>query len=320
MFQEQLKKQQPVAYQTLYHAMHDDHLAHAYMFSGPAGTPKKETAILFAQSLLCGKQTYACEECSICKRVAKNEYSDVIYIDGKDTSIKKDEILKLQQNFNKTGLEQAGKKVYIIDHVENATIEALNSLLKFLEEPTNDMIAVLISESIDRVLPTIVSRCQIIPFVPMRSEDCYRICKEEMDDLEAYVLSQYIHNKEAILQAQESDAFQHAFYVWKQWLEHLDTSFDDILLFLQLEGFPPKNQNKEALLYVLDFLILIYKDSMRQTLMCDDPWYQKQLKKLKNKPNTIAYIDLLMKARDQAMRNVNISLLLEQLLYDMKEV
>jgi len=141
MFKDILREQQPVVYHTLRNALEHNRLAHAYMFSGPSGTPKKETAYLLAQSLVCKESGFACEVCDTCERVAHNEYADMIYLDGTSVSIKKDDILKLQHAFAKTGLEKTGKKIYVLDHAENATPDALNSLLKFLEEPGSDMIA-----------------------------------------------------------------------------------------------------------------------------------------------------------------------------------
>ena len=173
MFKDILREQQPVVYHTLRNALEHNRLAHAYMFSGPSGTPKKETAYLLAQSLVCKESGFACEVCDTCERVAHNEYADMIYLDGTSVSIKKDDILKLQHAFAKTGLEKTGKKIYVLDHAENATPDALNSLLKFLEEPGSDMIAILIVEQLDRVLPTIISRCQNIPFTPLRASQCY---------------------------------------------------------------------------------------------------------------------------------------------------
>ena len=57
------------------------------------------------------KKGFACETCDTCQRVLHNEYADMIYIDGTTTSIKKDDIIKLQEAFNKTGLEEKGKKI-----------------------------------------------------------------------------------------------------------------------------------------------------------------------------------------------------------------
>ena len=114
MFKDILREQQPVVYHTLRNALEHNRLAHAYMFSGPSGTPKKETAYLLAQSLVCRESGFACEVCDTCERIAHNEYADMIYLDGTSVSIKKDDILKLQHAFAKTGLEKTGKKKEIL--------------------------------------------------------------------------------------------------------------------------------------------------------------------------------------------------------------
>ena len=177
MFKDILREQQPVVYHTLRNALENDRLAHAYMFSGPSGTPKKETAYLLAQSLVCGQPGFACETCDTCERIIHNEYADMIYLDGTSVSIKKDDILKLQHAFAKTGLEKTGKKIYVLDHAENATPDALNSLLKFLEEPGSDMIAILIVEQLDRVLPTIISHNTMLPSFSAGSTFSTRCCR-----------------------------------------------------------------------------------------------------------------------------------------------
>ena len=100
MFKDILREQQPVVYHTLRNALEHNRLAHAYMFSGPSGTPKKETAYLLAQSLVCRESGFACEVCDTCERIAHNEYADMIYLDGTSVSIKKDDILKLQHAFD----------------------------------------------------------------------------------------------------------------------------------------------------------------------------------------------------------------------------
>ena len=323
MFKDVLKKQQPVVYHTLKNALESDKLAHAYMFSGPSGTPKKEAAYLLAQSILCEETGFACETCDTCLRVAHNEYADMIYIDGTSVSIKKDDILKLQTAFNKTGLETKGKKIYILDHAENATVDALNSLLKFLEEPTNDMIAILIVEQIDRVLPTIVSRCQNIPFTALNAKQCYQAVREEIPELDAYILSNLIRQKKDILLACESEDYQHALYVFKGMIERFSISLDQALLFIQVEGFPAKQKKhgKQSLIYMVDMLHLFFKDCMKDNRETSDEWYLKQMRLIQDKHiNCVKMLQIFMQTKDKLLRSVNIQLLIDQMLYQMKEV
>lgn len=323
MFKDILKEQQPVVYNTLKHALHSDRLAHAYMFSGPSGTLKKETAYLLAQSLVCDEDGFACEICDTCHRVKNGEYADMIYLDGSETSIKKDEIIKLQKTFNKTGLEGKGKKVYILDHAENATPDALNSLLKFLEEPTNDMIAILLVEQLDRLLPTIISRCQNIPFTPLNAKQCYEAVKGELDEFDAYMLSSMVRQKKNILETSESEDYQHARFVFEGMLERFKGNPYDALLFLQIEGFPAKQKKygKQAFIYVLDMLHIFFKDCMKNCLEGRSEWYQKQALDIqKRQLNYIKMLQIVMRSKDKLLRSVNLQLLIDQMLYEMKEV
>lgn len=323
MFKDVLKEQQPVVYHTLKNVLENNKVAHAYMFSGPNGTPKKETAYLMAQSLVCDTNGFACESCDICQRILHNEYADMIYLDGTSTSIKKDDIIKLQHQFNKTGLESYGKKIYILDHAENATPDALNSLLKFLEEPSSDMVAILIVEQIDRVLPTIISRCQNIPFTALNAMQCYESVKHELDELNAYLLSQMIRQKQSILEASESDDYQHALYLFKGTIKRYSNSPYQALLFLQIEGFPSKQKKygKQALMYLIDMMHVFFKDCMKNQHIVKDTWYEHQIQIMRSK--TIDYVNMLrilMQSKDKLLHSVNIQLLVDQMLYQMKEV
>ncbi|MEG0520445.1 MAG: AAA family ATPase [Erysipelotrichaceae bacterium] len=325
MFKERLKSEQPVVYQTLLHALTSNKLAHAYMFCGPKGTPKCETAYLLAQSMLCEQSGFACETCDDCLRVMHHNYADMIYLNGESTSIKKDDILKLQHEFNKTGLESKGRKVYIIDHAENSTPDAMNSLLKFLEEPSSDMIAILIVEQIDRMLPTIVSRCQIIPFIPLKSEYCYEMClKEGIDEFNAYLLSQLIKNVDSIKETIEEDDYQHTCYCFKGVMDRMMNKVADALLFLQIEGFDAKHKqrDKKVMMMLCDMMILLFKDCLKDEPTCHDSWYQDKVTCIKAANwNVCEILSVLMQAKDMLIKSsVNLNLLMDQTMYQIKEV
>lgn len=326
LFKDTLKTFQPVVYQTLQHALSSKKLAHAYLFQGPAGTPKKEAAFLLTQSLLCPHaDPFGCEICDICQRVVNGQYADMIMLDGTKGSIKKEDVLKLQDTFSKTGLEAAGHKIYVIDRVENATPDVLNSLLKFLEEPTSDLTAILISEQIDRVLPTIVSRCQVVAFKPMDHKYSLKLCKEQgMDDLDAYLLSQMVHSPEEIQTTLDSDVYQHARFCMKEVVTLFRKDVYRALLFLETEAFPGKNKgaDKISLQYLLDMLVIYYKDCLKQKSVCTDAWYMQQLQDGKQAADQICQIlNILMDTKDTLIRtSVNIALLIDQLVYRIKEV
>jgi DNA polymerase-3 subunit delta' len=92
--------------------------------------------------------------------VDHGNYADLLLLDGEKATIKKEDVQEIVADFTKTPLEEKGILIYIIHLVENMTVEAVNSLLKFLEEPGKNTYAILTSENEARVLPTIVSRCE----------------------------------------------------------------------------------------------------------------------------------------------------------------
>jgi DNA polymerase-3 subunit delta' len=158
-----IEQTQPVVYQTLVNAFKNKKVNHAFLLSGQKGAPIKESAIFLAQSLVCeNPNPLACEECISCLRVVNESYADYIIIDGEKGTIKKEEIETLQSSFAKSGIEAKALKVYIIHLFEKATASAINSLLKFLEEPYDDVIGVITTENQAQILDTIVSRCQVL--------------------------------------------------------------------------------------------------------------------------------------------------------------
>ena len=158
-----LIKYQPSVYQTLKNAKLNDRFSHAYLLSGSSGIPLIDYAIFVAKSILCENgDPLACLNCLTCLRIEENNYADLIVIDGSKEKIKKQHIDEIERTFVKTALENKGKMIYILHLVENATPIALNSLLKFLEEPNQNVYAILTTYNENKVLPTILSRTQIL--------------------------------------------------------------------------------------------------------------------------------------------------------------
>ncbi len=322
MIRNELQQQQPIVYQILKNAIDHNRFAHAYLFHGPEGTPLKESAYFFAKCIMCKEDDMACEFCSICQRISSNEYTDLIFIDGSETSIKKDQILKLQYEFNKTCLENGGKKVYIIHKIENATPEALNSLLKFLEEPSDDVIAILIAEKLDLVLPTIQSRCQIMSFKAYTQNYCFMKSKQSLDPIDAYLLSNLIRSTKGIEEINDTDDYQHARYLFRLFIDKFLQSPFKSLLALQLEGTKTNNKklDKKSILYFIRMLVVFFKDCCYGNTICEDLWYNSKLKEMGNK--RIDYIHILhtlIRTEDKLLKPVNIQLLLDQLVFEMKE-
>ncbi|MEG0314237.1 MAG: DNA polymerase III subunit delta [Erysipelotrichaceae bacterium] len=324
MFKDILKVQQPIVYKILLNALTTNKLAHAYLFEGSNGTPLMETAQLFAQSLICSEtEGYACEECETCKRLIDGNYADLQIIDGSTVSIKKKDIIKLQEQFTKTGIESYNKRIYIIKGIDNATPDALNSLLKFLEEPGVDVFALLLSNNVERVIPTIISRCQVIHFKVLAFEDNYRLCKTKVDNkLDAYLGSYLVASLEHINELYEGEEYQHARYLFIEVINALSKSFNNAMLFMELEAFSGKTKrnDKQVFHYFLDMLILLSEDSLRQSSELDDPWWSTSCKLMLNIFDLPELLKLCLDSNDKLLRSINLNLLMESFFYQMKEV
>lgn len=138
-------------------------LSHAYMFSGNNNVEIDEFVLNFVKAVVCKNNIegsfHCCNNCKFCKQVDNNNYVD-FYTVSTEGTIKKEDISSLRQEL--TIKPSYGKKIYWLKDVDKLTGQAANSLLKTLEEPEDNIIAILSTTNLSVVLDTIISRCQII--------------------------------------------------------------------------------------------------------------------------------------------------------------
>lgn len=139
---------------------------HAYLFAGPAGTGRSETAAAFAQALQCERyQEDSCGSCGPCRKVSSDVHPDVRWVrpaEGK-TTIGIDQVREVRREAA-YGPHEGRWKVFVFSPADAMLAEAQNSLLKLLEEPPARVVFVLVVESAQALLPTVVSRCQMVRF------------------------------------------------------------------------------------------------------------------------------------------------------------
>lgn len=165
---------------TLLNAIRNNKIAHAYLFAGPRGTGKTSVAKLFAKAVNCENfKEEACDQCENCKAFLAGNHPDIIELDAASNN-GVDNVRDIIEQVPYAPL--IGRyKVYIIDEVHMLSAQAFNALLKTLEEPPAHVIFILATTDPQKILPTVLSRCQRYNFSKI---NLYEIRKRTMSILE----------------------------------------------------------------------------------------------------------------------------------------
>jgi DNA polymerase-3 subunit delta' len=256
-----LEKHQPLVWRTFTNALKSKKVGHAYLLLGEAGIPLKQVAVFLAKSLLCDHPNpLACESCVTCRRIEKEEYPDYFFFDGAESSIKKDDVTTVTAMFSQSALEEKGIMVYVINEVENMTPDAANSLLKFLEEPTEGTYAILTSKNEAKVLPTIISRCETVRMLLAPRAQVIQdaiACGAPQEDAE--MLSYFYNSGELVAEEAASESYQDAKSVFAPFLEALADNPGIARYTIQKDVTPALN-GKPALRFFFDMLTLVFQD------------------------------------------------------------
>ena len=329
MKREMLKKQQPVVYQALENACNSKRISNAYLFSGPYGTPKHEAAILLAQSIFCEKQSgLACGVCNNCRRVEEGLYADMVILNGNDKAISKADVDAIQEKFSKTALEKGnGERVYIIENAETASVSAQNSMLKFLEEPGAGVTAILTTDNAGRILPTILSRCTILPFTPMSEHEYYEAALAEgIPKEDAYFLSHIAKNIDEIKTLHDTEAYQNAVMMFKQYL-NIDGLKDELLIDYDISYRSSEKDNQKAkrsnliLLQAFFDLLSLYGHDVIKRDAKGPSWYDNAVMHADQKKEYYAKLIMIANTQKDLVNRFNdLNLVLAQAIYKLEEL
>lgn len=141
-------------------------LSHSYIIEVNNYEDDLKYINIFMKMILCDKQNINynnldCSECNICKLIDANNYPDIKIVEADGQFIKKNQLIDIKSDFKNKSLLN-NKKIYIIKGAENLNLSSANTILKFLEEPEDDIIAILLTRNRYKIMDTIVSRCQIL--------------------------------------------------------------------------------------------------------------------------------------------------------------
>ena len=234
-------------------------IAHSYIFEGPKSIGKKTIATALAKTLLCEKKlTEACGICGSCVQFEHENQPDFKIIDNLENTIKKSDIQELQKDI-KIKPFKGNRKVYIVCQAENMTAEAQNSFLKTLEEPPDFAIIILTTENKEKLLPTIISRCQLVAFnyVDITKIENMLVNKFNNTSEQASFISNFSNGVvgRAILLS-ESEEFEE---LREQTLKAIDTTITQSKekIFTTSEFF---EKNKDDINEILNIMLFYFRD------------------------------------------------------------
>ncbi len=152
-------------------------VSQSYLFCGPVGAGKTQAAFALAKALLC--KSGGDDSCDICNRVGRRKHPDVHFYQPESANGQYlvEQIRDIVADVSLAPI-QADKKIYILDRIDRMADSAANAFLKTLEEPPDDVVMILLAASRESVLPTIVSRCQVVPFRTIPASESAKIVEQ----------------------------------------------------------------------------------------------------------------------------------------------
>ena len=300
-------KEQEIVTNLLLESFKNNKLVQAYLIVSSDNDYSLKYAKSFAKKLITSDY-----DTNICTKIDKNIYSELKIINPISNVIKKEQLLDLQNDF-KTKPIEGNKRVYIINECDKLNSSSANSILKFLEEPQDDIIAILLTNNISKVLPTIISRCQILNLsnLDSKSKDITEIIHKNYikiyDNIE-------INDKEYI------NYFENLIY----YCESIEK--DNLKFIIKYKDFFDILKNKEDIENFLIVLLYFYYDILNLKIDKNIHYmlnYEEILKKYMEKNDInklISKIRIVEDIKYKLNSNMNLKLLFDEFLIKLNEV
>ena len=313
---DEFQNEQHVIYKMLVNLVKNNKCSHAYLIDANGYSKSLDLAIAFAKYILC-PNNYTngekCNKCSQCKNIDNREFIELKIIEAEGQWIKKNQLEELQVDFSKKSII-GNKKVYIINGAEKLNMSSSNSLLKFLEEPEEGIIAILITNNIYQLLDTIISRCQILKLNPLKNnmgnilERLGNNLYNNKKDIENYISNEENLNKiEKVIEfikCYEDNHLNSLIYINKLWNQYF--------------------KERQEVVNAFNILLLFYKDIFNYHLTNEVKIFKENVKEIeyiaqKNKIAVIiSKINVIMILQEKIKFNINNNLLMDKLLIELE--
>lgn len=303
-------------------------LVHAYLLTGAKGIGKRELAMWIAQGIFCQEnhQGQPCLVCSECQRIQNEQHPDVVMIAPQGLSIKVDQIRYLKAEFSKSGVESK-RKIFIIEDAEKMTVNAANSLLKFLEEPSGEVTAFLLTSHLNQILPTIVSRCQLVEVPALTKEQLKAklTATGNFTKNQVQLLSQLTDSEQAAQELGSKEGFLELVETLWQWFYNILRNKERSFVDVQVSIMPYVNDRQDQEL-ILELISLLARDMMLVKYQrYEEVAFVKYLDKLEDvslhlKPEQIVNgVELVLTTPKQLKMNITLQNILEHLTLKLSE-
>ena len=303
---------QAIAYKIFKNSIIKNKLSHAYLINTNGYHKGFDFAKAFAKYLLCPNNETGSHECSVCHLIDNNSYSEFKVIEADGLWIKKEQTDELQEMFSMKSLSD--RKVYIINGVENLNISASNSILKFLEEPEEGIVAILITDNIYKVLGTIVSRCQVINLnnVQVKSDDMLLNVGNQLYN-DSDKINEFVNDSESI------NRIGHVI----DFIEYLYSNKLDTLVYIN-KYWNDFFKGKDDYLFAFNIMIMFYSDvinyKMENDIILSE--FKSNIEKFSELDYNIinSILNLIMEVREDLYSNVNLNLLMDKFIIKMEAI
>jgi len=303
---------QAIAYKIFKNSISKNKLSHAYLINTNGYHKGFDFAKAFAKYLLCPNNETGSHECSVCHLIDNNSYSEFKVIEADGLWIKKEQTDELQEMFSMKSL--SGRKVYIINGVESLNISASNSILKFLEEPEEGIVAILITDNIYKVLGTIVSRCQVINLnnVQVKSDDMLLNVGNQLYN-DSDKINEFVNDSESI------NKIGHVI----DFIEYLYSNKLDTLVYIN-KYWNDFFKGKDDYLFAFNIMIMFYSDVINYKMGNDIilSEFKSNIEKFSELDYNIinSILNLIMEVREDLYSNVNLNLLMDKFIIKMEAI
>lgn len=302
-------------------------VSHAYILNGEEGTGKKLLANVFAKALQCqAGESDSCGTCTSCLQVDSGNHPDIKYVTHEKASIGVDDI-RGQINSD-MGIKPYSSqyKIYIIDDASKMTEQAQNALLKTIEEPPAYGIIILLTDNLNQLLPTILSRCVTLNLKPIRTEMVknYLMNEHKIPDYMAELSASFSQGNigKAIKYASSEE-----FLKIKEEVLHLLRHIEEMEFYEIIDAIKNISINKLEINDYLDLIILWYRDILmfKVTKNPNLLLFKEEYKYISNQASMRDYegieniINAIDKAKIRLKANVNFDIAIELMLLTLKE-